>query len=67
MVGFALGAGRHSVVHVLGDILGDDDSHRINIHTKHGVELFLLAGTWLANSSPALLIKPYQLLGEKHV
>jgi hypothetical protein len=64
MTRFVLGAGCYSVVHVLGDIFGDDGTHNNINHIKHNIALFFLSGTRLAISSPALLIKPYQLLGE---
>jgi len=67
MTEFMHGAGCHSMVHVPGRILGGDGMHKNINFIKHVVALFLLAGTWLANRSPALLIKPYQLLGENDV
>jgi hypothetical protein len=62
-----LGAGCNSVVHVQEDFSGDDGTHKYFIYIKQFVKSFLLPGTRLALSSPALLIKPYQLLGEKNV
>ena len=63
----ALGARCYSVVHVEGDILGADGNNEYYIYMKQVVAIFLLPGTRLAFSSPVLLIKPYQLLGEKYV
>jgi hypothetical protein len=62
-----LGAGCNSVVHVQGDFSGNDGTYKYIIYIKQLVESFVLSGTRLALSSPALLIKPYQLLGEKNV
>jgi hypothetical protein len=67
MYDVVLGAGCNSVVHVQGDFSGNDGTHEYFIYIKQLVELFFLPGTRFALSSPALLIKPYQLLGEKNV
>jgi len=55
------------VVHTLGDIFDHYGVHKIISYIKQYVEVILLDGTWLAMLSPALLIKPYQLLGENDV
>jgi hypothetical protein len=67
MAGSVRGAGCHIVVHATGDIRGHDDAHENENPIKQCVALFYRAGTWLAKTSPSLLIQPYQLLGENHV